>query len=170
MTNDMDTIPSGVSWRQRPFSLQRLPREISSLIFALVYNSQIRAPTVPTLCGHLTHTVSQFRAKYQNCGTVLCSDFNNTDITASFKKTQSHSHLDLTITNLGNCYQDSITLSSIGRSDHLSMLWRPNTHHHINYPRSSTTMRRPMLAASDTQSPRQKPSTASSPSRQTHIF
>ena len=58
----------------------RLPRQVSSLIIAVVLNPP-RAPTEHLLMNYLAHTAMSLKGKYTNCGLIICGNFNQGKIT-----------------------------------------------------------------------------------------
>ena len=112
----------------------RLPREVPCIIVAAVYNPP-KSRAEKRLLEHIAHTATVFKSKYLNCGFMICSDFNNADISSIHdselvnvvrQPTRGNNTVDLIISNLRRFYQNTIILPPIGRSDHFTVVWKPS--------------------------------------------
>ena len=111
-----------------------LPRQVSSLTIAVVYNPP-KAPTEHLLMDHLAHSAMSLKGKYTNCGLIICGDFNQAKITTLQDRqllnvvkfpTRDKNTLDLIITNISGLYETPQRLPPVGKSDHVSILWSPS--------------------------------------------
>ncbi len=110
------------------------PRETASIIYCVVYHPP-RSPTGPTLVEHLINTCDVMRGRYPATKLVLCGDLNELDTSeiqgqlnlsqvVDFPTHEGHT-LDLIITDLNELYLPPLPLPPVGRSKHLSLIWRP---------------------------------------------
>ena len=128
-----------------------LPREISSLLIAAVYHPP-KAPNERQLMDHIAHTVASVKTRFPHCGVMICGDFNRAKITSLCSKgmkqvvqspTRGQAVLDLIITDVFKFYKNTAMLPPIGKSDHNSILWEPDTAHKIK-PNTVSVISRPM--------------------------
>ena len=115
-----------------------LPRNISVIILAAVYfPPKSLAKTRDELIEHITATTRLLQAKYDNPGFMILGDLNtfpDKEVTRAlnFKQvvkvpTRGKNILDKIITNVQKFYEPPVSLPALGNSDHLSVLWEPNT-------------------------------------------
>ena len=129
------------------------PRNTASIIICVVYHPP-RSPLAQVLVDHLITTADALRVKYQAAKLVICGDFNRLnidDIQHQLNLTQvvdfpthEQTTLDLIMSDLSQQYLPPQPLPPIGRSTHLSILWRPEPTHAATPPAPVTRSYRPM--------------------------
>ena len=58
----------------------RLPRSVTSIYFAVVYNPPINSSVQNDLVSYVSDSVDSICGQYPDCGIVVLGDFNNLDI------------------------------------------------------------------------------------------
>ncbi len=108
---------------------------VPSIVAAAVYNPP-KAPMEKKLLDHIAQTVTLLKAKYLNCGFLICGDFNKADISCILDRelvnvvrqpTRGQNTLDLIISNLRRFYQTITIMPPVGKSDHSTVLWKPTS-------------------------------------------
>ena len=110
------------------------PRHAASIICCVVYHPP-RAPSKDALLHHLTHASDLLRVRYPSAKIIICGDFNEIDTFDLQNElhisqlvdfpTHENRTLDLILTDLGDHYNPPQPMAPFGRSNHLSVLWRP---------------------------------------------
>ena len=145
-------VPDGVEALWVRVTSPSHPRNTASIIVCVVYHPP-RASTAQVLADHLITTADRLRVRFPAAKLVICGDFNRldtSDIQHQLRLTQvvgfpSHEQatLDLILSDLSHQYQPPLPLPPIGRSNHLSIIWRPAPT--TSVPKSSVTRtHRPM--------------------------
>ena len=133
-----------------------LPRSISNIVVAGVYYpgiNSIYAPNKDDIILHITESIHNLCKKYAKPLFFVLGDFNDLKIdeirdACALKQvvkvpTRKEATLDLILTNKDNkYYKEPITLPSIGRSDHLSVLYEPLAGKSTNLEKSTITIRK----------------------------
>ena len=136
-------VPKGLECTWLLVTPSYLPREISSLLIAAVYHPP-KAPTGSKLIDHIAHTVASFKSSHPYCGIPICGDFSRVSITSLCSKGMKQivltpiwgsALLDLILTDISRFYKNAVILPPIRKSDHDSVLWRPEA----GYKTKSTT-------------------------------
>ena len=130
-----------------------LPRNISVIILAAVYfPPKSPAHVRDHLIEHITTTTQLLQTKHDRPGFMILGDLNtfpHKEVTRplSFKQvvnvpTRGKNTLDKIITNVHKFYEPPTSLPALGNSDHLSVLWEPNTHQRTTEPTITQYSRR----------------------------
>ena len=114
---------------------RRLPRSVTSIYFAVVYNPP-NSPIQNDLIYYLIDTIDSIRSSNPDCGIFVLGDFNNLDtsdlcnnqhlVQVVDKPTRGVNILDLCFTNLAQFYLPPECNAPLGSSDHSTVLLRPN--------------------------------------------
>ena len=133
-----------------------LPRAISVIIVAGVYypgSDSIYTPSQEEIILHLTEMIHQLYQNYANPLFVVMGDFNDLkvdEICDACKllqvvnvPTRKDATLDLILSNSDNkLYKTPFTLPSIGKSDHLCVLYEPTDNQSTKTTKETITIRR----------------------------
>lgn len=112
----------------------RLPREISSLLIAIIYRpDNTKDPKL--LEQHIVDTTDNYLVKHPDAGLIITGDFNRMCMKSIGRKlgvkqvvnfpTRADATLDLILTNIQDYYDEPIQLPPLGRSDHNSIVFTP---------------------------------------------
>ena len=115
---------------------ERLPRDISVIFYAIIYNPP-DGTHENELIEHLLHGFDTIRTNHPHAGVVLFGDINHLDTTQLCsgndliqvvdKPTRKDAILDKIITNMQDYYHVPDLYSPIGASDHSSLIWTPKS-------------------------------------------
>ncbi|KXJ23350.1 hypothetical protein AC249_AIPGENE5190 [Exaiptasia diaphana] len=112
----------------------RLPREISSLLIAIIYRpDDTKDPKV--LEQHIVDSADNYLAKHPDAGLIIMGDFNRMCTKSISRKlgikqivkfpTRGDATLDLILTNIQDYYKEPVQLPPLGRSDYNAILFKP---------------------------------------------
>ena len=115
----------------------RLPRKISGLICAILYNPpDTPQPEQKDLVKYMVDKLDVVRTTHPDCGVVLLGDFNRLDICdllihqnlkqTVWTPTRGQHVLDLIVTNLHELYNEPSIIAPLGTSDHNVVKWTPS--------------------------------------------
>ena len=122
-----------------------LPRSLSCIILAVLYNPPHNEHE-DQLLDHLVYTVDCMRQRYPDCGVAIMGDFNLMrsyplthhlglkQVVAFRTLTRGSNTLDCIYTNFASNYLGPVEEAPLGASDHVNILWKPQT----NAPTTTT--------------------------------